>query len=264
MASKRHLNPPRPKYPGSVGTSLGVELAELGRMTSFDKPVRWTLPQGNSIRTADPEEALAAILNCFSLDSIMNRIAGFTRSRETDRPGWTRRLTDAGVHPGTFGPYLMRRLATAAIGLRELPDTSTAQIDVHWLREAFTCLMDVGAFADSKLDELPGTSARRMMQAQIPDQLNLNDYVRELALALESVELATSRGLAVDEAYEERYGLSFRCLVAFCFAAWATIVDESGSGVIDKATWLSRGAINASPTEIEAFFSLCARNFVEL
>jgi hypothetical protein len=170
-----------------------------------------------------------------------------------------------GRRPGTvFLPFLLRRLVTQAISKRILPDTETRVIDANWLARAEAVLMDVVGVSDRQLRGQPeaGSLAMRTLQSQFHDQLSFETYVRELWLNLTTVERCLASGLDLDAAYKRSLGISYTELAALSFAAWA-LVTEGGDGVINRDIWNRNEVVNIDVRAIDAFFSLCSRDYAQ-
>ncbi|MGI8927295.1 MAG: hypothetical protein ACR2HN_11715 [Tepidiformaceae bacterium] len=211
------------------------------------------------MRTTEPSEAFDALVGTFSLDSIVNAVAGLSRARMAEIGDWDQKVLNAGVHPAALGWFLLRRLVTEAIVRRPLPDTATDVVDARWLMVATEALMDMGAKADSELlddTQERWARARRMLQAQYHDQLDHRFYLRELCLAMEVIDSLRVRNVDLEAAYLDALGITFSDFAVLSLAAHATIAGEDSTGLLDRNSWTGASTVRIDPNRVAAYFAV--------
>ena len=239
------------------GEILGKHIIVYGEREDPFKRQRWRIP-GGSLVTSDPAEVFRARVELFSLDSIVNAAATITRMRGRDESGFVEMLHDAGDTQATFHPSIVRRVVTRAIVERELPDTAKRTITAAEFRSAEEVLMDIGASADRLPDDADPldiwSALMRIVQHYTHDQLGYGTYVRELWLNRQVVARASERGVDFEDAYRRKFGLTYSELAVLSFAAYAEVISEESTGVLDRDGWDLGEALSMDPDTINAFF----------
>ncbi|MCY4639600.1 MAG: hypothetical protein OXC94_04590 [Chloroflexi bacterium] len=248
-----------------MGTLLGKHVITYGEKKEPYKLQRWDVP-GGRLLTCDPGKVFEARVEPYSLDSIANAAAVITRIRARDENAFVGQLRDAGVTPATFHPHTIRRVVTQAIAGRELPDTATGTMASQAFLSAERVLMDIISVAD----RLPAgadprdrwSMAMRLLQHQYVDHLGYGAYVRELWLNLRVVERAAELCVDLEDAYRRRFGLTYSEFAMLSFAAYATVIGDDSTGVLDSETWLSpRSAFSVRPEALSAFFEVASSDY---
>lgn len=249
---------------GAAGALLGKHFVTIGEKQEPTKRQRWRVP-GGTIVTDDATEVFRARVEPFSLDSIVSRAAGLTRQRVRDEREFQGRLRSSGVSIATFSPFLLRRLVTGAISARSLPDTSEKTIGVTDLQSAEQALMDVVATADRHAGDDSAalwSLAMRQLQSQYYDQLGEGAYIRELWLGRRVIERAAESGLDIDDYYRRALGLTHTDLAVLSFTAFATIIGDESTGLLDPTTWISETSpLKVDPDIVRAFFDVTAIDY---
>ena len=261
--STRAIRATAPKE--SVGTLLGKHIVTYGEKKEPYKLQRWDVP-GGSLLTSDPRRVFEARVEPYSLESIANAAAAITRIRVRDEKAFVGQLREAGVTPATFHPHIIRRVVTQAIAGRELPDAATGTMGAQAFQSAERVLMDIIAVADRLPDDADPrdrwSMAMRVLQHQYVDHLGYGAYVRELWLNLRVVERAAELGVDLEDAYRKRFGLTYSEFAMLSFAAYATVIGDNSTGVLDSETWLSpRSAFSIRPEALSAFLEVASSNY---
>lgn len=246
------------------GEILGKRIIVYGEREDPYKRQRWRIP-GGSLVTSDPAEVFRARVEPFSLDSIVSAAAVITRMRGCDENGFVKRLHDAGETRATFHPSIVRRVVTQAIVERELPDMADRTITATEFRRAERVLMDIGAAADrlpEDADPLDIWAAlMRIVQHYTHDQLGYGTYVRELWLNRQVVARALERGVDLEDAYRTKLGLTYSELAVLSFAAYAEVIGEDSTGVLDRDGWGVGEALAIAPDTVRAFFDAAGLDY---
>lgn len=225
---------------------------------------RWRVP-GGSLVTSDPAEVFQARVEPFSLDSIVSVAAMMTRMRGRDESGFVEMLHDAGDTRATFHPSIVRRVVTRAIAERELPDAPERTITAAEFRSAEEVLMDIGAAADrlpDDADPLDRWSAlMRIVQHSNHDQLGYGTYVRELWLNRQVVARASDRGVDLEDAYRRKLGLTYSELALLSFAAYAEVMSEESTGVLDRDGWAASEALSVDADTVSTFYDAVSLDY---
>ena len=244
------------------GEILGKPIIVYGEREDPFKRQRWRIP-GGSLVTADPAEVFRARVKPFSLDSIVNAAATITRMRGRDESGFVTMLRNAGETRATFHPSIVRRVVTQAIVERELPDTAERVITATEFRSAEHVLMDIGAAADRLPDDADPldilSALMRLFQHYTHDQLGYDTYVRELWLNRRVVARASQLGVDLEEAYRRKFGLTYSELAVLSFAAYAGVISEESTGVLDRDKWELGEAVSAET--MSAFFDATSLDY---
>ena len=239
------------------GEILGKHIIAYGEREDPFKRQRWRIP-GGSLVTSDPAEVFRARVEPFSLDSIVSVAATITRMRGRDESGFVEMLHDAGDTRATFHPSIVRRVVTRAIVERELPDTAKRTITAAEFRSAEGVLMDIGASADRPPDDADPfdiwPALMRSVQHYTHDQLGYGTYERELWLNRQVVARASEHGVDLDDAYRRKFGLTYSELAVLSFAAYAEVMSEESTGVLDRDGWDLGEELSMDPDTINAFF----------
>lgn len=260
--SERSARAPIPA--DAAGEILGKHVIVYGERENPYKLQRWRVP-GGSLVTSDPAEVFRARVAPFSLDSIVNAAATITRIRGGDESGFVEMLHDAGNTRATFHPSIVRRVVTRAIVERELPDTAKRTITASQFRSAEEVLMDIGAAADQLPDDpdpLDMWSAlMRIVQHSNHDQLGYGTYVRELWLNRQVVARASECAVDLEDAYRRKFGLTYSELAVLSFAAYAEVMSEESTGVLDKDRWAAGEALSMDADTISTFFDAVSLDY---
>jgi hypothetical protein len=217
--------------------------------------------------TSDPEIAVEALLRPFSLDSIASALAQLTIQRLTDEELFRKNIERAGWDPNvTFRPVSLRRLLRSAIKGRELPDKAIKSISVRALKAAEDALHDVLPLADHETEKsIEGIHAMalRSLQMQYADQLGMYHFAKEVALCVQTIDLAAASGIDLDAAFREAFGCTFADITFMCFAIFAAMAAKRDAFFI-AADFNRNNEMRNLPDEvIGAFWAHCSMTYSE-
>ena len=194
------------------------------RSTDADVFLRSSLvknPAKEILISSDPHGQLHSLLSNYKISAIMDAIALVTACREQNNDKFEEILRRNDFDPRTrFMPSLLRRLLTFAIAELAIDDNGEDECPLTVLAGAESLMFEI----DSE-DSLPRGSgiemARRARQSQTRQQLDPAYFHMDLIPKLDAVTRSEESGIDVDGSFRNKFGLSYRDLVFFCFSFYA-------------------------------------------
>lgn len=251
--------------PQVAGTLLGYPIVLMGRAGTPAEPLRWTLPSGLSVVTADRSRILDEWSAHWSLDSLVHACAQVSAIRLVRWDRFETLVRSDGLDPLlAFHPWALRYLITRAITKRDLPDSQQRTVTGRGLLQIEEHVRDA-AFTGGKR-QTPDDIQRlvlQTLQTQYMDQFEVNS----LPLFVERVSAIRRSclvlGLDLNERMRATHGFTFDEAVMISFAMVAEIASGR-PGRFAPQTLNAAGTLqNISQEAIDRYLSHISISFTD-
>ena len=211
----------------------------------------------------DPHGQLRDLLAEYKIGAIADTIALVTAARKQDRNKFERILKRHDWDPRIrFMPSRLRRLLTFAIADLEIDDDGADKCPPSVLADAESLMSHI----DSEREQLRGKtveSVRRAKQSQTHEQLDHSYFRMDLLLKLNAMEKAAERSVDVNDAFREKFKLSYHDLVFYCFAFYALVISKPGERLQPTAMNVEK-PLRMDPEQRAVFLEFCSLTYEEL